>query len=470
MDLPDELLVGIARFLGAVPACRLRLVCRRLRDILPALLPSQPLLYTQSSSVLVDLDKLCALGAAGLRWCKLGAMDVRITSFNVQQWIAARQAGLGPEHFRRLCILSCPCSVQEMSEFGKAMLGPGSQLISLIIFDIQLDAAAVTALAANLRAGHLDSLAEFSLAHSSLVEQEVAMLCIGLHNLPHLTRLDLSGCDVGMVGAQALSELLTARPAITHLNIAAIGLDDMHAALLSDGLRANTALVQLVMNNNLFDDQGGLVLAQALTNKASLAELMVHENTISNEAAVALAQVFGATPVAVADLSDCEIGPAGAAALFDAMAQNPTITTLSFSSNKIDGIPLQLGRAFQACAALRDINLRACGLGDEMAVAIADGIRANAGAALTNLELDCNRIGDTGAAALAGALDAVASITMLGLASNSIGEPGARVLAASLRGNDARRVRLTNNPVEDDVWAQLMYTEGGRDGAGVDLR
>ena len=95
-------------------------------------------------------------------------------------------------------------------------------------------------------------------------------------------------------------------------------------------------------------------------------------------------------------------------------------------------------RAFEArVGAAEDLNYMSLGWGDEEAKVVAGAL--GTAAACRELELNDNRIGDEGMAALAASLRAGAApqLAFLDLYGNRIGDEGAAALAASLRAGAA---------------------------------
>jgi uncharacterized protein (TIGR02996 family) len=117
---------------------------------------------------------------------------------------------------------------------------------------------------------------------------------------------------------------------------------------------------------------------------------------------------------------------------------------------------------FYAHPGCREVEPFAVGPADAEALAVSQHL-----AALEELDLSGNALGDAGAAALA---DAGWRLRSLRLVSNSIGPFGALALAASERLNELEDLDLSRNPIGDDGAESLAWERGLPALRGLSLR
>ena len=147
------------------------------------------------------------------------------------------------------------------------------------------------------------------------------------------------------------------------------------------------------------------------------------------------------------ELSDYQIGDAGAAQLADCLRVNSTLTSLDLWNSSIGDAGARqfaeclhvsvalthLAECLRVNATLTCLFLSISGIGEAGATLLAACLRINT--TLMYLGLACNEIGDGGATQLADCLRVNATLTGLHLASNGIGDVGATQLAECLRVN-----------------------------------
>jgi Ran GTPase-activating protein (RanGAP) involved in mRNA processing and transport len=97
---------------------------------------------------------------------------------------------------------------------------------------------------------------------------------------------------------------------------------------------------------------------------------------------------------------------------------------------------------------LFDLSLKYCNINNHGAKLLADALLVNE--TLLNVNLECNRIGDIGAEALASYLitRGGSSVRFIGLSNNMVGDDGANALAEAIRVNTVLTVlTLKNNSI-----------------------
>ncbi len=136
-------------------------------------------------------------------------------------------------------------------------------------------------------------------------------------------------------------------------------------------------------------------------------------------------------------LKNNSLGPAGTAAIGEALARNRTLTSLSIVRNEAgpEGA-LSLGLALASNETLQYLNLLGNDVRPQGARALAMALRKS-NRTLRELTLWGNGIDAEGAHVLAAALESNDALTKLNVLNNDIGAHGARSLASAVRNNNA---------------------------------
>jgi len=93
-----------------------------------------------------------------------------------------------------------------------------------------------------------------------------------------------------------------------------------------------------------------------------------------------------------------QFGVDGARALAAGLAANKTLIELSLNGDKIGGSGEAFGEALKANSSLKELNMDGCSLGPEDGKGLAAGLAANT--TLETLDVEYNKLGDEGKAAL----------------------------------------------------------------------
>ena len=133
----------------------------------------------------------------------------------------------------------------------------------------------------------------------------------------------------------------------------------------------------------------------------------------------------------------------------EAFKVNSTITEVNLDDNNIgDTGATALAEALKGNSTFKYLYLGKNNIGDRGAIALAEALKVNS--TITNVNLYDNNIGATGARALAEALNVNSTITAISLNDNNIGDTGARALAEALNVNSTiTDVSLGNNNIGD---------------------
>jgi Ran GTPase-activating protein (RanGAP) involved in mRNA processing and transport len=256
----------------------------------------------------------------------------------------------------------------------------------------------------------------------------------------------------GLALGSRLAQLFAHRPgSVGELRLRDARLGDDEAQALLSALGAwdperpfKLKALELTACELFVDPRTALLLQQALKVSLSLRELSLARNPLGDAGARLLASVLqpsGALfcPLVALDLRRCAIGPAGGAALCDALAGNEVLRSLNLTGNLFcdaaTGAPA-LGRLLAGAAATAGLGLASlvcgdCALrsADSVGVVLA-GLRANQ--SLVHLVLPSNELGDGAGGHLAAALAARPALATLQLSGCGLGDATARQLAAPL--------------------------------------
>ena len=212
-------------------------------------------------------------------------------------------------------------------------------------------------------------------------------------------------------------------------------LRELHVASFAEAIKVTTTLTQLNLSNDNIGDAGAASLAEAMKVNTTLTHLNLESNNIGDAGAASLAGAVKVnTKLTQLDLQSNNIGVAGAASLAEAMKVNTTLTQLNLESINI-GVAgaASLAEAMKVNKTLTQLNLESNDIGDAGAASLAEAMKVNT--AVTQLLLNYNNIGDAGAASLAEAMKVNTTLTQLNLESNNIGDAGAASLAEAMKVN-----------------------------------
>ncbi|KAL9988296.1 hypothetical protein ACROYT_G002727 [Oculina patagonica] len=272
-----------------------------------------------------------------------------------------------------------------------------------------------------------------------------------------------------------IKHVLQSRHKLVHLHLRT----DLRIASLTPALQSNRTLTHLNLRYARIRIAGATALGEVLQSNCTLTHLNLHANMIGYIGAEALAKGLQSNNVLeYLDLSINWIGDQGAVALADVLESNRTLTYLDvgiFAEN-MEGVPY----IWRPSSDFDDVDSER--IGETGALAIAHALRSNC--SLTYLDLGGNTINDSaaaalgqalltnytlthfylrsmffpneiqidisGAAALAKALQSRGTqLTRLVLSSASINSSGAKALAEALQSNRVlERLDLSHNEIE----------------------
>jgi len=282
------------------------------------------------------------------------------------------------------------------------------------------------------RRRHVITSASFNSNRLQLNSAEPLVLL--LNTQASLHTLNLKYNQLGDQGVEQLSLCLQSNNVLKHLDISYNNITDNGAKSIGLMLQKNSTLQNLFLGNNCIGPIGMESIAEGLKNvHIDLNLLSLESNKLGEDGAQHLAESIQINQtLKVLDISNCNIGPAGAYAISQAMNINPIMTNLNLECNKIVRSPLSkpiICSIFE-CESLKVLNIRCNSLGPEGTLAIGEGLQRNE----TLQELDISRTDCIGNSAIqiACSLQANKSLQVLNICDNKIGTAGSEELASSL--------------------------------------
>ena len=161
-----------------------------------------------------------------------------------------------------------------------------------------------------------------------------------------LEHVDLTGCEIGPVGAEHLAQALRVNTSVKTLKLGDNPLHDKGTKPLAEMLggsdgTVNTTLEHVELAGCKIGSVGAKHLAQAMCMNTSVKTLHLRCNNLRDEGAKALTEMFGGssghlnTTLEHVDLGQCGIGAVGAKDLAQAMCVNTSVKTLDLTLNYI---------------------------------------------------------------------------------------------------------------------------------------
>ena len=286
----------------------------------------------------------------------------------------------------------------------------------------------------------LDSRSNFKLHlfGNCISDSIIAGVC-SKNNRELLQTLDITSCigDVGLACIDSLMKEWTP-PLSTVKTLHTLYLQSCNNS--PDGIKsvANilsrfTSLqsVSLIDMNRIGDD-GARAIAHALQGCEVLSVLDLNGSGIQDAGTKALSETLRCCKLQRLSLASNCIGDDGARAIAHALRGCEVLSVLDLSGNVIQDAGTEaLSEALRSCK-LQRLSLASNCMGPSGALAVA-GVLKLVYKSLDNLDLSYNRLGDVGAACLAGGLKHCSCLKQLHLNSNFVGDGGAMALARCLQ-------------------------------------
>lgn len=277
----------------------------------------------------------------------------------------------------------------------------------------------------------LAALQVLDLDNSWLPDAVAAALAASLSGLPLLQHLNISTNPLWDEGARALAVVLPSLGRLTYLNLSDTCVASLEAALLLAALSSLTAIEALDISNlcDSRDDRAGpaaaFELATALPHLPRLRTLSVAAADFGHGFAPLAHALAGLTALTRLAVGDQRLPEDAAAALGRCLASLPVLQHLDMARMEATVVGVFAPRGPPFFAAVTELNLSGCDLGD------------------------------LGAAQLAPALACMPSLARLGLARNGLTDAGLRALGPHLsRLSELRNLTLSSNDISSRVFVQ----------------
>lgn len=280
------------------------------------------------------------------------------------------------------------------------------------------------------------SLAIVDLAGNHLGPEHARLLCGSLN---FVTRLELQHNKLKDEGAKVVAEhLLGNGSALLHLDISSNKVGLAGAVALSGALcSCSTRITSVNFSHNLFGDEGAIAMSQAIKTNTTLTTLQ---------------------------MSACNVTQRGFSALFDALAQNKTLTRIRLYNNapEMEGTACIVSYLKRCDAvgivALKHLDISAVSLGCDGAALLGEGLKVNQ--TLQCVDVAYNMIEAEGSGALGEALKINQSIEKIDLSGNSMCYDGLSKLCDGLKSNqELKKLIIGRNslsPACGTLLAQLL--------------
>uniref|UniRef100_A0A3B4CSU3 NACHT domain-containing protein n=2 Tax=Pygocentrus nattereri TaxID=42514 RepID=A0A3B4CSU3_PYGNA len=347
-------------------------------------------------------------------------------------------AGLGNPHCKLETLRLQRCRIREegCAALAKALKSNPSHLRELELSYNYLGDLGVKELSALLEDPHC-KLEKLQLSDCNITEEGSVVLIQALKSNPsHLRELNLSDNAVGDSGAKELSDLLKDPDSkLKKLELCYCNLKEKNCTLLASAIRSN--LIELDLSNNELQDSGVKLLSDALKNPQCKIEML--------------------------GLEVCSITEEGCVALATALKSNPShLKELNLNYNKPgdSGVKELCGLLKDPHCKLEKLQLDICCITEEGCVALIKALKSNPLSHLRELNLNYNKLGDSGVKELFYFLGhPYCKLEKLLLNGCNLTQKGcaALVSALSLNSSTLRELDLSNNKLQDSG-VQLLST------------
>ena len=241
------------------------------------------------------------------------------------------------------------------------------------------------------------NMRELYLKRCNVSSEGAYILARGL-STTSLDVLYLSSNDIGPNGIKLIADnTLCKELFIVDCNVGPEGVMHLAHCLLLKPVFTSLSLV-----NNRIDSKSTIALAEGLSHCCYLQELLLSYNNVGYDGAVALAQCLKSCDnLRKLHLSSCSLQGDGIAALAEQFYLWNHMKVLNFSRNGVisDGHIVLIANGIQQLYFLQELYLSDCGMDNEAAIALAEGIQSCP--LLHTLDVSSNRIGSDGACVLA---------------------------------------------------------------------
>lgn len=265
--------------------------------------------------------------------------------------------------------------------------------------------------------------------------------------------LDLSHASLGVKGCTALAAALRVNTTATALVLVGNHIRASGALQIVQAIHESRTVTTLDLSNNRLGEveMGGgggapvrasAVIRELFSAGSLIQSLSLRDNAIGDADMPTITEVLSENTVLhELDLSYNKIGYIGALELSKMLSQNGDLRVINVEWNHFrnTGSSKLLSEGILNNNTLKTVNMSACGLDDACAVLLGRVISENA---IEEVYVANNRIGASGAEAIAKGLPASSSLQTLVLDGNPIKDKGCLALLAVANGGEARSLRL----------------------------
>ena len=266
-----------------------------------------------------------------------------------------------------------------------------------------------------------------------------------LSTVKTLHTLHLQSCNNSPDGIKCVANILSRFTSLQSVSLIDMNICDEGVRLFSDSLQWRCISV-LILSRNKIGDDGARAIAHALRGCEVLSVLDLSGNGIQDAGTEALSEALRSCKLQRLSLASNCIGDDGARAIADALRGCEVLSVLDLSGNGIQDAGTEALSEALRCSKLQRLSLAFNRIGPSGALALADVLK-HVYKSLDTLDLSCNRLGDVGAVCLAGGLEhcsclkqlhlsAIATcnqLATLNLSDNEIGDSGALCLGNCLK-------------------------------------
>lgn len=223
------------------------------------------------------------------------------------------------------------------------------------------------------------SIRTFSLdGNRSIGANGCRLILQGLYENGAIEVLDLSGCNIGDVGARILSNILS-KPevALKKVSLSGCTIGAMGAAALAESLKHNSQLTDLDLAFNMLGDEGAAMFADTIKSNKTLKKLNISECSVTSHGVALLAETLAsdASPREVY-VGKINVPPTRNLPLSPATRQMLVFSRLQVSWNN-DGLH-ELAHAIRNSSSMETIRVdRPCPMTSEGFYQVFDALRWN---------------------------------------------------------------------------------------------
>ncbi|XP_072893780.1 NACHT, LRR and PYD domains-containing protein 3-like isoform X2 [Hemitrygon akajei] len=304
---------------------------------------------------------------------------------------------------------------------------------------------------------------ELRLGRNDLGDSGVKLMSAALRNLEcKIQKLELIEVGLTDSGTEDLASALSTNLSLMELNLGDNKLGDSGVKLVSAALRNPECKIQkLKLYRVGLTGSGAKDLVSALSINPSLMELYLSDNKLGDSGVKLVSAALRNPECKIQKLGLEKVGltDSGAEDLVSALSTNPSLTELNLSCNELgdSGVKLVSAALWNLECKIQKLELRDVGLTESGAEDLASALSTNL--SLTELYLSNNKLGNSGVKLVCAALrNSECKIQKLGLRGVGLTDSGAAYLVSTLSTNPSLKVLyLGSNPLTDGSVPTLRH-------------